>query len=72
MQINQLRRIVFSDVCSHYAPHSYWLVCAPDDPDAKKPLSSHILLDDARKAAHDAGCSVIERKHEGCRARWRG
>lgn len=58
-------------VCTHYAPHPYWVVCAHDDPEGIYPLSSHLELDKANRSCKD-GDMVIERFHKGCMARWRG
>lgn len=58
-------------ICTHYAPHPYWEVCAQDDPEGLKPLSRHLSLDKATTVAYDGGHRVIERFHRGCAARWR-
>lgn len=60
------------NVCTHYAPHSYWEVCAKSDPEGLQPLSRHLSVDKAQEAAHSGGHLVIERHHAGCAVRWRG
>jgi hypothetical protein len=60
-----------SRVCTHYSPHPYWIVCKPDDLEGKSPLSSHLSLDVAEKAAYGCGYIVMERQFKGCAARWR-
>jgi hypothetical protein len=58
-------------VCTHYAPHAYWLVCRADDPTGTEPISAHLVLDKAHEACED-GQMVIEKHHAGCIAKWRG
>lgn len=58
-------------VCTHYAPHPYWLICKADDPEGKSPLSSHLSLDKARQIADSDGYIVIERQFNGCAVKWR-
>lgn len=58
-------------VCTHYAPHPYWVVCSPSDPEGLTPLSSHLSLDLASKASYPIeGSTILERRHAGCMSRW--
>jgi hypothetical protein len=57
-------------VCTHYAPHPYWEVCAQDDSEGLKPLSKHLSLDKANEVAYSGGHRVIERRFQGCAVRW--
>jgi len=57
-------------VCSHYAPHPYWVVLAPTDPEGLTPVSSHLSPEAANKALKP-GERVVERAHKGCTLRWR-
>lgn len=59
------------NVCTHYAPHPYYLVCKVDDLEGKSPLSSHLSLDIAAQKAQDGGHIVIERYYKGCFSKWR-
>jgi len=56
-------------VCTHYAPHPYWIVCRADDP-TQSPVSSHLSLDKAAESCDHAHI-VIERSHPGCLAHYR-
>lgn len=58
-------------VCTHYAPHPYWVVCAEDDPNGANPLSRHLSLDEASEAAQNVPKGhILERRHQGCALRW--
>lgn len=59
------------NVCTHYAPHPYWVVCRADDPQGLTPISSHLSLDKASQACEDGGI-VLERHHPGCMVKWNG
>lgn len=58
-------------VCTHYAPHPYWVVAAKQDPQGLSPLSSHLSLDAAQKVCESEGV-ILERHHAGCMAKWPG
>ncbi len=61
------------NVCTHYAPHDYWVVCSPEDPKGIKPLSSHLSLTAATESSYSvSGSTVLMRRHEGCLSKWRG
>ncbi len=60
-------------VCTHYAPHPYWVLCKADDPKGLSPLSSHLSVDKAQEACDNAanGSTILERYHKGCMSRWK-
>lgn len=59
-------------VCTHYAPHPYWVVAKKTDPNGLEPLSSHLSLDEATKACDTESMILLERHHPGCIAKWVG
>ncbi len=58
-------------VCTHYAPHPYWVVCSADDPKGLVPVSSHLELAKANESCKN-GQTILERFHKGCGIRWSG
>ncbi len=58
--------------CGYLRPFTYWVVCSAEDPTGSRPISSHLVLDEATVACDDAGngATVLERRHPGCMLRW--
>lgn len=58
--------------CGYLRPFTWWAVCKEGDTTGERPLSTHLMLDEATIACNTAGngAHLIERRHAGCAMRW--
>ncbi len=58
-----------SRVCSHYAPHDYWVLVKRDDPE-QATIKTFMLENAPKEVAADE--VLVKRHHKGCMAKWNG